>query len=296
MAADIFGQADYERELELHAAARSELRTARDDLATEQRQKQTAVEDLENLKIEMKLKQEQLGAEKKAFEESSKTVEKNLEETRAQNELLHKQLESLSTELEKKQAARIETAVQGEGAGDDEVKSLSKTVSELREVIRFMRSQRDLEQSQLDAARTTAERERAATAVAKQSLEEARAELKVLQDESGRDSTQEIKAAQEKLVKSEEQVTLLHESNKLLRDEVKSAEKAVAAANSQLAQSKSSLAPIEKKNQELLVVKTTLESEKRSLSREVEDWKRRVQSLVSKFNQVSIQRNKCLVR
>uniref|UniRef100_A0A6U1SP83 Uncharacterized protein n=1 Tax=Cyclophora tenuis TaxID=216820 RepID=A0A6U1SP83_CYCTE len=156
----------------------------------------------------MEIEKEKLDGEKAAFEEDVKKAKQNLKETRAQNELLHKQMEALSSQLEKKQADRVEAAADGKETTTEEITALNKTVSELREVIRFMRLQNDIEQSQLDAARRTAKREKAAAAVAKQSLEEALAELKVVQELTP-EASQEAKFEHEKLTKAEDQLTLL---------------------------------------------------------------------------------------
>ena len=231
--------------------------------------------------------------EKNALGGTIKDLEKSLEDARSQNTLLHSQLATLGDQIEKIQSDKVEAAVASgvEGEGEPETETLRKQISELREVIRFMRSEKEMSQAQVDAARRTAEREKAAAAVTKRSLDEARAELKVLRSQQATaraevSNDDRNKNLAEKLEASNEQLTLLRESNSLLREETDKLQALVTSLQSELADVKASVAPAEKKQKELEVDKAALEAEKASLSRELEAWKGRVHSLVSQFDQV----------
>ena len=115
-----------------------------------------------------------------------KSAEKRLKDAMAQNDVLHNQLNAMGELADKDQAARIEAAA-GEATADEaaegdsaEIKALNKTISELREIIRYLRSEKEMIQAQVDAAKRTAERERTSASLYKRSLDEARAELQVL--------------------------------------------------------------------------------------------------------------------
>ena len=115
---------------------------------------------------------------------------------------------------------------------------------------------------------------------------EARAGLKILQEDKAGDSSKSLPDLQGKLKQAEEQLALLRDSNKLLREESTKVQESMDSTRSQLDKEKNSMAPLEKKQNELLLERAALVSEKESLNREVEAWKSRVQSLVSKFNQI----------
>lgn len=293
-------QNNYERELALHANARTELRSAREEYEGEIRLRQTAESQLETTRTEFEGEKKIWEESKSRLEESLKETEKRLEEVRSQNNLLHSQMESLTATVEKYQNDKIasvpekggEDAATGESSEDFSV--LRKTVSDLREMVRFLRSDREMYEAQLESARRTSERERAAAAVTKRSLDEARAELQVLQSRGGGDATDkentrsagEREADATKIRKAEEQLVLLRESNKLLRKEAEKTANSLQEAQKELDAKKKSAAPTEAKCRQLEVDKSALEAEKASLAREVDAWKARVQSLVSKFNTI----------
>lgn len=294
-------QNDYERELIKHAAACTKLRTIQEDAEKDVLRRREAEERLEMVNQQIEDERKLLNEQKKSFEETVKNLEKSLEDSRSQNAVLHRQLAAQGDELERLQSGRIDAAA---AATDDtpageaeigaeslrkEIESLRSQRAELRELVRFVRSENEMSKAQADAAGRTAEREKAAAAVTKRSLDEARAELKILQSSQANvaesDSSQ-VKDLTDKLNAANEQLTLLSESNKLLREETDKLQATASSVQAELSSIKSSVAPNEKKLTELESDKSALEAEKASLTRELEDWKRRVNSLVSKFNQV----------
>lgn len=284
--ADVAGaQNNYERELALHASARSDLRKANEQAEAEAKLRNAAEDKAETLSRELVAEKSQLDKEKEQMATTIQDYEKNLEQTRSQNSLLHAQLEKIGDQIEKIQGGKGSEAT--EVSGDPS--AIHKTEIELREVIKFVRSEKEMVQTQLDSARRAAERERAAAAIAKRSLDEARAELKVLQEStqgSIAGAASDIEGMKEKLIAAEQQTKLLGESNSHLRAEVKKLEASLSNAQTDLTSAKSASAPSEKRQKELEAENAGHVAEKESLLREINDWKGRVQSLVSKFNQV----------
>ena len=284
-------QNNYERELSLHSKARTDLRTFREEAEAEARIRKVAEEQADNLRRELAEQKSLREQEKASLETSLRKYEKNLEETRAQNSLLHDQLENIGEQIEKLQTGKPAAASEDaplEGSSD-ETSSLQKTVSELREVVKFVRSEKDMIQAHLDSARRAAERERAVAAVAKRSLDEARAELKVIQ-ESSKDADAsggaDLDGLREKLRTAEDQSRLLGDSNAHMREELEKLKNSSSNLTEELDSAKKAAQPSEKRQQALETENVGLVAEKESLLREIEDWKGRVHSLVSKFNQV----------
>lgn len=292
-------QTNYERELALHSAARTELRAAKEEAEAESRLRKAAEEQAAAVKNELEEGRSFFEQEKASMEKIFKEYEKNLEETRTQNTLLHNQLEKIGEQIEKMQPTGGDSwdISAAEGSTHD-AGALQKTISELREVVKFVRADKEMVQAQLDAARRAAERERAASAVAKRSLEEARAELKVFQDCIGSEYSagSDIDVLKDKLKSAEQQAKLLGESNSHLREEMQKLVASLAAAKKELETSKFYSIPSEKRIKEMETEKAGLLAEKESLLREVDDWKGRVQSLVSKFNQVDPAEHASLVK
>jgi nucleoprotein TPR len=231
-------------------------------------------------------KEKLLESEKEKITNRMKEMEESLELTRNQNDLLLSQLTSLGDQVEKTQFDRIEAST-GDVVSSVEVETLRKEVSDLREVVKFMRSEREMNEAKIDAARRTAEREKAVSAVTIRSLDEARAEIKLLQEQiSSATAAPAVCDEEGSLKKDEEQLALLQESNRLLRSEGKKLQESLESALVQLDEQRQLVAPLKQKHNELSVEKVALVAEKCSLQRELESWKQRVQSLVSKFNQI----------
>lgn len=273
----------------MHATARTELRAAREEAEAEIRLRKIAEEHVVSVKSELDGKVMQLEEHKVALEKNLTDSEKILTDTRAQNKVLHDQLENLGDRLEKMQAGKeLENTDETPAEGSTDNQLNMKTITDLREVVKYVRSENEMIQTQLDEARRAAERERAATAIAKRSLDEAREELRVLQEQSKGGTTAEggADAMNKKLVNAQEQVQLLKDSNSHLREEVARLEKKSLDLEQEVGALKKSAQPSEKRQQETEAENAALRAEKDSLLREANDWKGRVQSLVSKFNQV----------
>jgi nucleoprotein TPR len=219
-------QNDYERELSQHAMARTELRQARSEAEDERRNRLAAEDKLSSVKKESDGLRSEHEKEKASLQEALEGTEKRLKEAQMQNDLLHSQLQDLGALAEKNVASRIAAAAgeadasESDPGDNKEIKALTKTMSELRQIVRILRTDKEMMQAQVDAAKRTAEREKAAGTVTKRSLDEARAELQVLTNSSStKYDDPDAKNLATKLQAAEDQLTLLRDSNQLLRDE-----------------------------------------------------------------------------
>ena len=275
----------------MHAGARTALRAAREEADSETRQRKAAEEQAATLKTEYDELKSAMEKEKSGLEASLKQLEKGLDEARSQNTLLHSQVETLGEQVEKKMNESVNNADSQDT--DEAYENFRKTFSQDRELIKFLKSEKEMVVAQLDTARRAAEREQATAAVVKRSLDEARAELKVLQELKDSNALSETSkdalTVQKKLESAEEKCKLLADSNAHLREEVEKLSIATKTLETQLNEAKKLAGPSEKRFNDMEVEKAALVSEKESLLREIEDWKGRVQSLVSKFNQVDPQ-------
>jgi nucleoprotein TPR len=279
-------QTNYERELALHAEARSSMRDIRSELASEQSRRETAETQLLSV-------QKDFETEKAAWDEAKIKLEQSVQEgkirvddLRSQNNLLHDQMTTLTATVEKIQSEKA-SQVSGEvhAGGND------KQLSDLRELLRFKQSECTMLEADLSSAKRASERERTSAELAKKSLEEARSELKIVR-ESNKAGSDDSKSALEmddlrsKLKSAEEQLVLLRESNAALREQLTKMSKELKEVQLKLSSANAAVTPSKEKIRSMEVEKASLEAEKESLSREAEAWKNRVSSLVSKFNQI----------
>eukprot|EP00531_Pseudo-nitzschia_arenysensis_P008972 CAMPEP_0116139686 /NCGR_PEP_ID=MMETSP0329-20121206/13444_1 /TAXON_ID=697910 /ORGANISM="Pseudo-nitzschia arenysensis, Strain B593" /LENGTH=1924 /DNA_ID=CAMNT_0003634745 /DNA_START=165 /DNA_END=5939 /DNA_ORIENTATION=+ len=287
-------QSNYERELALHSAVRTDLRTAREESEQANRLRNDAMEEAATLQSKFKVQESALDAEKSKRGEIQQDYEKKLESSRAENTLLHTQLEKINEQIQKMQSRSASDSVEAdvtpeEVSADETMMKLRMDVTELRELVKFVRAEKDATQGQLESAKRSIERERTKVSVARRAAEETEAELKTLKESVANTSmnvTEGGTSMADKLKASEEQSRLLGDSNAHLSQQVQELQKNLSNALKELNEAKGALQPAADAKKELEGDKAALLAEKESLLREIDDWKGRVQSLVSKFNQV----------
>jgi len=282
-------QTNYERELALHAEARNSLREARSEMEESKRLREIAESRLADLTSGIEAERESWQSSKVQLEKSLEEANSRLQELRNQNNILHEQLSSLSATVEKIQSEKTSQFI-SEETGETEASNLKAQISDLRELLRFKQSECTMLEADLASAKRATERERTAAESAKRSLEETRSELKVLLENNkstaGEVTEGELSTLKQKLSRAEDQLVLVGESNKTLREESERAKKKLSEVSDELTRLKASSAPNTEKIKSMEVEKATLEAEKASLSRDLDAWKKRVSSLVSKFNQI----------
>ena len=250
---------------------------------------------MKNLTAEIAEKERVFNETKSQMDLSLKDFEKKSQEVGKQNEILHRQLVEMGKKVDSIHEAKVDTISKDGAAEDDknseEVSSLKSQIKELREVVTYMRSEREICETQLQTARLSVEHQRASGEITKKSLEEARTELGKLQKKLYTDSdieraSKSLLETESRLKQSDEQLLLLRESNKLLREETDKLEKTILSVEKERDDAKNEVKPSHEKCLGLEVEKAALKAEKQSLLREVNIWKDRVKSLVSKFHQV----------
>jgi nucleoprotein TPR len=243
---------------------------------------------------EIKAQEQAFEETKQQSEENISNLERQLKDSSAQNKILHDQLAVMGKRIDTIQESKMDSVSQGEVSGNDDetseqVTTLNKQLSDLREVVNYMRSERDINETQLQSARLSVDRERSSGEMTKKALDEARVELEKLQVAvSSNEKNDLFIETKTKLKNAEEQLILLRDSNKFLREESDSLEGKVKSLQAELTNAQSALKPSDEKCRELEVDKMALEAEKASILREVDVWKQRVTSLVSTYHQVSL--------
>ncbi|KAL7561603.1 hypothetical protein ACA910_004191 [Epithemia clementina (nom. ined.)] len=280
-------QSNYERELKVHSEARSALRIAIEKAEEEAAQRGQVTREFEDLKSSIDDEREGWNQEKELLRGQIVALERSLKETREQNDKLHSQVEKLGSKVQEHLSSRADAAQEGQGTAtvSDEAQLV---IQEMRETVKFLRSENQLIQTQLDTALRSMEREKAAGSVLKNSLDDARSELASLRDQSelGKASAAELTQMKGKLRASDEQVALLGDSNRLLREECERARNNLNALQDEMVALRKQLEPADNLKQELEAKIAALTAEKESLRRELDAWKSRVENMVKEFNQV----------
>jgi nucleoprotein TPR len=308
---------NYERELALHSDARGQLGRLRTELDLNAKALANAEAQLESMTQNVSDTKVSHEKETNILRDTVQQAEQRVKEVSQQNELLHNQVSTLAATVEQRMTQGNNTkpliaaaadegdvgaaiAAEGGSSGEAATAELRGTVSELRQVIQFMRSERTVLDGQMESLKRSVARESSAAVVARQSLDAARVELKLLhhqvqqlQGQGGstsafmNDDAPQDKEEKKKLAHVEEQLTLTRESNQLLREETAKLHTQLQQQQKESAVAKSSAEPLHTKIRALETKQASLEAQRASLEREAEAWKGRVQSLVSKFHPVS---------
>ena len=277
-------QSNFEHELRLHSEARSELIKVREESDKAVIERDNASKQIEELKSSHTHERDVSKEEKESMKQEILVLEQNLKGTRDQNKVLHSQLETLGNQVQEHLASRTGTSE----ADNTTISEDQKVLSELREIVKFVRSENQMIQTQLDTATRGLEREKAAASVLRQTLDEARSELSTLTKkwETNESSMVELTGLKGKLRSADEQLALLGDSNKLLREECERTRASLKVSETEKESLRKQLQPAENFKHESDTKIASLAAENESLRRELEAWKGRVDNLVKKFNQV----------
>ncbi len=320
-------QENYDRELQEHSQAISRLRDAEERVSIMRKGRDSLEEinsklseELVKFQAELKMNEADLRGRMEVALEESKSV-------RAQNDLLHSQLSALAKESEeamRDRHKRAEDAVdtvpspplseqkeqkEGEENNDvvlreergvtDEVVSLRKSLSELREVVRFLRREREVSEAEKQSAEAQAGRLKASLAQAQAALRSVRAELRSTAEEKAKGMMGEegggiSEAEHAKLVAQVTQLATLRESNTLLRSQLQEAHGKAARLTATVASLEKSVEPAKLAEENLKASLAEVEAELLVRKNEVESWRQRAAMLVLDYQKIDPEDHKKL--
>lgn len=161
------------------------------------------------------------------------------------------------------------------------VSSPDKNMEELREVVRFLRREKEIIQTRLDLALQETERATAQINYLQKSLDETRA---VLEEEKSRtDNVQDTEKRHRELMEKIEQVNLLRESNVTLRDQLDGTTKKLSSVEALLRNSQLQIEPLKSQVRTLQSDLEVKNDEVSGLKEDNERWKVRTQQILEKY-------------
>jgi nucleoprotein TPR len=319
---------NYERELQLHAQAERELREERQAIENVKKQLNQAQEQASALSADSMRLARQVQDEKLYSQEEKKRLQDEIESLTRTNDLLHAQVQSFGLQLEKLHESRLQLhAATGAGAtaasasvegtsvtaaGDaaasgestssatasgvagefDELSELRKSAGEMREVLRFMKREKEMLQARLNIAESENNRYVNQLQSLSKSLDEARTELK--KELEARQLSVSNPQEYQKLLQEVSQLNLLRESNHHLRNENEEISKKLSLVTEALDQERNKVTPLEESVRKLQGEKEGLEMVNDQLSNDVGYWKNRLHTLVSRYNDVDPEEHRLL--
>ncbi|KAJ3334986.1 hypothetical protein HDU91_002417, partial [Kappamyces sp. JEL0680] len=207
------------------------------------------------------------------------SLESRVEDLKVQNGLLHSQFEQLS--LSKLQFAGEPEDIPAEGA---EGQVSAKTVTDLGEVIKFLRREKEIVDTKLQISLQENERARLQLEHLQKSLDESR---EVLDEE--RKKTQDYLGSERKhkeLLEKIEQTHLLRESNITLRSQLETSQKKIGELDQKLKATEIQIEPLKQQVSQLESEVEARKAEGRALLEDNARWKGRAQQILEKYERI----------
>ncbi|ELU43934.1 filament-forming protein [Rhizoctonia solani AG-1 IA] len=263
----------YERELLAHAEALKQINQLKSTITDLQNEVRKATTTSETASSNLKASEASWTRQKETMEKELSELTNRMTALQQQNALLHTQLEDVNT-----QAAKIRQTANAAAeslAIDSNESDVDSKMQQLREVIAFVRKEKEivdlqLHLAQVDNTRVKSENERLAVA-----LDEARTTLLKERAQAAEASVSSTQHAE--LVDKINQLNILRESNATLRSDSEANRKKAERLQSQLLRLKTEFEPIKL---ELVTAKAELEERQR----QNEQFQKDIEQLKERFH------------
>jgi nucleoprotein TPR len=288
----------YERELQQHADARKELTLKREELAALQGKFEQLRENYASKQNEFTLLETGNSGEINALKADISQLAQKNNELQKQNDLLYQQIDNVTAQTKKisedyslaallgRNSASSEFAGAAESPSSAEISTLQQQLTDLREINRFLRSEKELLATELERNNQLNARYSSQTELQSKQIAELKGQIaELINKNSGADSPQNSAQHAEVLAQLN-QLNLLNESNTTLRDENRKSAEKIKELNKLVSEAQSRLEPMQKAIRLLEADKSTLEFDINLLKQENVKWQQRNAKLLDKYNQV----------
>ncbi|TPX30564.1 hypothetical protein SmJEL517_g05905 [Synchytrium microbalum] len=273
----------YEMEIVEHSKAIQELQRIKDEVVKVKDELTDARERLNVSESSARSSQTSWDEIRRGLDAELAEVKKNYDELKEQNNILLSQLEKVSSE-----ATRIQMQEGGDGSGNSisvtGPQSLATDSENLKEVIKFIRRERDILQSKHELALQETQRLRQQTEHLQRSLDETR----TLLDEERHRSRQALDTERHhtELLEQVNNLNILRESNSTLRQQYESASRRSTDLETRLRQMEGQLHPL---REQVATLEAEVEERKKQVKLLEEDntrWKARSTAIMQKYDRI----------
>ena len=267
----------YETELMLHAEDVKALTAAKELLATTEAQVRELQKSVETAQANLATSQTSWTEQRTALETEKEDLAKRIKDLNEQNSVLHNSLESLTS-----QASAIQSRAEQSTDGDT---SLSASpVEELREVIKYLRREKEIAELQMDLNKQESARFRQALEHSNQSLAEIQRQLS--EERVKNASSSESSAQHAELLDKINQLSILRESNATLREETERATRRARELEASLLTANAQIDPLREQVRSTQVQLESVQAQLKLVQEDNKRWQARAQSILQQYNQV----------
>ena len=267
-------QQNYENELVKHGDAAKALQKVRGELSEIKVELVEARTEAETARSNLGQSEESWADSKERFEREILELRTARQDLKGQNDLLHQQLETLTT-AHKRSTDGHEPMQEG---------SPNAGLDNLQEVVKYLRREKEIVDVQLELSSQEAKRLKQQLDYTQSQLDDAR--LKLNQQRRAEADRERSVLDHNKLIETIHDLNTHRESNVTLRAESRQAQAALAKRNAEIDELKAQIEPLQ---EELLDLKGEREAhagEVKLLKENADRWQQRAQNVLQKYDRV----------
>ena len=276
--ADIAQQAqqNYENELVKHADAAKALQKVRGDYNDLKLEVVEAKTEAESARTNLSQSEESWTESKERLEKEIGELKSARQNLKTQNDHLHRQLEAFNTRTQKPVASsNDETLEASAGSGLD---------SNLQEVIKYLRREKEIVDVQLELSSQEAKRLKQQLDYAQSQLDDTR--LKLNQQRRIEADSERTTLDHNKLMETINDLNTLRESNVTLRAESRQAQATLITRTQEVEALRTQIEPLQAQIRELIERCENQEGEAKLLKENCDRWQQRAQNVLQKYDRV----------
>ena len=272
-------QQSYDNELVRHAEAAKSLQKLREELNLVRLQLTEARADADAARTTLGQSEDSWSSSREFYERELAEVKVRRNEVDAQNKVLHQQLENVSQQITALQQRRNQAGQNGE-----DVQGSANGLSNLQEVIKFLRREKEIVDVQYELSVQEARRLKQQLDYAQLQLDETRGKLD--QERQRQSDSERNSISHAKLMDTINELNVFRESSVTLRTEARQAQSQVAEKVTLLEELSAQLQPLQLRVRELEAEHEISHGEMKLLREDRERWQQRAQNILQKYDRI----------
>jgi len=297
--ARVQAEANYQRELQLHADNVKASSAAQDRLKESEKTIRELSSQIDMMKAESVESHASWNSQKGMLERQVEDLKSREGELKRQTELLHSQLDDMAADMNRVQALQRKAITDGAAAmldpskisdssvdidTDAEMNRLRESLTGLRDVNKFLRREKNIADCRADVAEQKLARTEKRAEMLARSLDEARAAEKAALEQAASQSTDA--AEHQKLRLQIMDLNLIRESNVALRQSAKRSGDRAIELEKRLIEVEASIEPLRLREKTLMNEAKAAKAEYASLKKDRDRWQESAKSLIATRNTI----------